>query len=611
MSGDSLGQARFSFSDEADVTRFVDTLARYERGEIDADAWRAFRLVNGTYGQRQEGTASMLRAKIPQGILSAEQMRVLADVAERHSRGFLHLTTRQNVQLHFIPLAEIGEAMATLARAGLTTREACGNSVRNVTTSPTAGVAVDEVFDPVPYAEAFTRHFLRHPLASSLPRKFKVAFSGGGKDHAFATVNDIGFFAAFDPDGRRGFRVLVAGGTATLVASGRELYRFLPAGEILGVAEALLQVFHEKGDRVHRHKNRMKFLVKQLGWEAFSLAYHAAHAKVAVSERGIPELPFDPARPEEATAPASRTRAVSIAELRAIVGADPIAGPGILPRFLPVFDANGATKGVARFARTNVAPQRQPGFSTVTVAVPLGDLSAGRLRALARLAEAYADGAVRTTPTQNLVFLWVPNAEVPTLFEHLAALGLGGTDPVSLADVGSCPGAESCKLAVTQSRGLGQLLNDTFVGETELLDRYPGLEIRMSGCPNGCGLHHVAGLGFQGGMRKVGGRPVPQYFIYVGGDASGQAARFGRLAAKVPARRVPEAVRAILALYDRAGAEGESITDFLGRVDVKEVKKAVGALETLEEADAKPEDFVDLGETEAFRPEATEGECAA
>jgi sulfite reductase (NADPH) hemoprotein beta-component len=546
----------------------------------------------------------MLRVKIPQGILSADALRAVADVSERFSRGFSHITTRQNVQFHFVKLAEVGEAMRVLAAAGLTTKEACGNSVRNITTSSTAGAAADEVFDPVPYAQWFTRFFLRHPLSSTLPRKFKVAFSGGGRDHSFVTINDIGFFATIK-DGVRGFRVTAAGGTATVTTSGKLLFEFVAAHEITAVGLALLSLFHEKGDRVHRHKNRMKFLVKQLGWDAFradfSTRFEALRKDVAPPPWG------DGVPPSEAPPAASSSPPPTTAELTAFVRDESLRGPGVVPRFLPTV---GDDRG-ERFFRTNVAPQRHDGYSIVTVTVPLGDLSAGRWRALARLAESYGDGTVRTTPTQNLVFRWVRTADVRALYTHLRTLNLADPDPVSIADVGSCPGAESCKLAVTQSRGLGELLNDAFTKNRALVDRAAGLEVRMSGCPNGCGLHHVAGLGFQGGMRKIGGRPVPQYFLYVGGDASGEVARFGRLAAKIPARRVPKAIERLIGLYEADRKEGETITAFFGRVELLAVKRAVADLEALDEATATPEDFIDLGETQAFAPDAKEGECAA
>ncbi len=600
-----LGSGRLSFADAGEVDTFVSTLAQFEAGAITPDQWRAFRLVSGTYGQRQDSDASMLRVKIPQGILSAAQLRAIAEVTEKHSRGFSHITTRQNIQFHFVPLGDVADAMRLLEESGLTTREACGNAVRNITTSATAGVAADEVFDPVPYADAFTRHFLRHPLSASLPRKFKVAFSGGGRDHSFATINDIGFFAGRDVmTGERVFRVLVAGGTSTVVASGRLLFPALPVADLFAVGEALLSLFHEKGDRVHRHKNRMKFLVKALGWEVFRAEFLERFARALVEGHA---LPFDGQAPPEEAAPSSRPQPPTLAELHAIVGQDVVRGPGITPRFLPLADHDAH----ARFRRTNVAAQRQPGFSIVTVTVPLGDLSTGRWRALARLSESFANGELRTTPTQNLLFRWVATDQVDALCQQLDALGLAQPDPASLADVGSCPGAESCKLAVTQSRGLAQLINESFTARKTLLDSAEGLEVRVSGCPNGCGLHHVAGIGFQGGMRKVGGRAVPHYFLYVGGDAGGDAARFGRLAAKIPARRVPQAIERIIALYTAGKIAGESITTFLTRVDVPLVKRTLADLDFLDEASASAVDYVDLAESVAFTPEMTEGECAS
>jgi sulfite reductase (NADPH) hemoprotein beta-component len=598
----TLGPAELGFAKQEDVDRFVETLARFERGEIDADAWRAFRLVHGTYGQRQAGDWSMLRAKIPQGIVSADQLEVLAGVADRWSRGFLHITTRQNVQLHFVKLAEVGDAMQALAEVGLTTREACGNSVRNVTTSPTAGVAEDETFDPTPYAEALTRFLLRHRLSASLPRKFKIAFSGGGADHAFASINDIGFHASIR-EHVRGFRITVGGGTALWCQTGRELFAFLPAGEIFAVSEAVMRVFHTHGDRVHRHKNRLKFMMKKMGWEAFAAEVHAQLADVRAA--GVPALPFDPEAPPE---PAPRSRPVRPAgDLDGLVATDAPRGPGIVPRFLPTVGDDAGE----RFRRSNVRRQRQEGFVTVTIAVPLGDLSSGRLRAIASLARSYADGEVRTTPGQNLLLRWVREDDVAALHAGLRRIGLAEPDPDSLADVSSCPGAESCKLAVTQSRGLAQAISLAARADRTLVDRAAGLVVKVSGCPNGCGLHHVAGLGFQGGMRKVGGRPVPQYHVYVGGDPSGSTARFGRMIGKIPARRIVAATARLVDLYEAKREEGESITSWLGRAPTAELRAAIADLERLDEADAEPEDFIDLGESTAFAPVATEGECAA
>jgi sulfite reductase beta subunit-like hemoprotein len=261
----TVGRARLSFASEADIDEFAAMLAKFERGEITADQWRVFRLVRGTYGQRQADDAQMIRVKIPQGMLSASQLHTLADVAEQYSRGFGHITTRQNVQFHFVRLHDVEPAMRALAAAGLTTREACGNSVRNITACQFAGVAADEAFDVTPYAEALTRFLLRHPLSSSLPRKFKIAFEGCPHDHIKLTINDIGWKARID-NGRRGFRVYVGGGTSTMTTAAAVLFDFLPAEEMLDVAEAVLRVFHARGDYQHKQRNRMKFLIKAIGW---------------------------------------------------------------------------------------------------------------------------------------------------------------------------------------------------------------------------------------------------------------------------------------------------------------------------------------------------------
>jgi sulfite reductase beta subunit-like hemoprotein len=603
----SLGRANLGLVSPAEIDTFVETLARFERGEIDADAWRAFRLVAGTYGQRQLGELSMLRAKIPRGALTAAQLEAIADVAEQYSRGFAHITTRQNVQFHFMELSQIAAAMVRLGEAGMTTREACGNAVRNVTTSPTAGVAADEIFDPTPYAQALTEYCLRHPLSSSLPRKFKIAFTGGGADHAFALINDLGWHARIESrDGReeRGFRLTVGGGTALWCQSGRELFAFLPASDMLGVTLAILRVFHARGDRVHRHKNRIRYLIKSMGWEPWKAAFHEELARVR--EEGLPTLPFDPNAPPEA-APPSATLASHDGDFEPLLAGDTPHGPGILPRFLPVVgDDDGA-----RFRRTNVHPQRQPGYSVVTVTIPLGDISSGRLRALARLARELGDGEVRTTTAQNLLFRWVPNDRVDSLYGALKSLGLASPDPDSVADVTSCPGAESCKLAVTQSRGLARELGETFQADRALVDRAEGLVVKVSGCPNGCGLHHIAGLGFQGGLRKVDGRAAPYYHVYAGGDPSGDTAKFGRIIGKLPARRATEGTRRLIDLYEAKRAPGESITAYFGRAPVAELKAAIADLESIDPLTAGPEAFVDLAEVDPFRPESTEGECAA
>ncbi len=606
----TLGRARVSFADAGEIDEFVATLERFERGEIGPDAWRAFRLTRGTYGQRQPGDVQMLRVKIPQGILDGAQLRALADVAERYSRGFGHVTTRQNLQLHFLKLHDVESVMRRLAEAGLTSREACGNAVRNVTACPYAGVAADEAFDVTPYAEALTRHLLRHPLSASLPRKFKIAFEGCVDDHALTAINDIGFRARTAPDEapRRGFRVTVGGGTSTLSTTGSELAEFVPAGEILAVAEAIVRLFHRLGDYQHKQRNRMKFLIRSMGWEAWRAEFERTLAEVVAA--GAPRLPFDPDQPPVEEAPRwARPTPPSVDEVTERAASAEVRGPGLTPapvRALPM--TNGA---YADWTRTNVRPQRQAGYAVATVTLPLGDVTGAQLRLLADLAQSLGDASVRTSHDQNLVLRWVKTDDLPELFRRLAAAGLGLPGAGSLADVTSCPGAEACRLAVTQSRGLGRLLAEHLQARPELVRSVPGLNVKISGCPNGCGQHHVAGLGLQGSVRKLGDRVIPQYFLMVGGGVDGERAHFGRLAAKIPVRRVPEAVERLAALCAAERSDDETADAFFRRADLSRIKAALADLERLASEDALPLDFVDLGDDAEFKLETQEGECSA
>jgi sulfite reductase (NADPH) hemoprotein beta-component len=602
----TFGRTRLSFADTRDIDEFVDTLDQFERGAITPDQWRAFRLVRGTYGQRQAEDAQMVRVKIPQGLLTGEQLDALADVADAHSRGFGHITTRQNVQFHFVRLHDVEPAMRTLAAAGLTTREACGNSVRNITACPLAGVGPDERFDVTPYAEALTRFLLRHPLSATLPRKFKIAFEGCADDHVMTAINDLGFRAVLGPGGGRGFRVIAGGGTAIMVKSAGLLHEFLPASEILRVAEALLRVFRRFGDYQHKQRNRMKFMIKALGWPRFLDEYSRELAMCRL-DASAPALDIDPP-PAEARPDGSADSSPSPGLIASRVAAGRVSGPGITPTVVPVFQPGD--EAFARWRATNVRPQKQFGFAIAVVTVPLGDLTSEQMRTVGQLARAYGDGTVRVTPEQDLMMRWINSSDLRQLYRRLAAAGLGLAGAGTIADVASCPGAETCRLAVTQSRGLGRLLEDHLRARPDLVANADGARIKISGCPNGCGQHHVSTIGFQGSVRRLGSRAVPQYFVMVGGGVGNDGASFGRLTAKIPARRIPEAVERLIALYTREKRAGESADDYFQRVDLDRVKAELRALETLGADEATAADFVDLGEDHAFAPEVMEGECA-
>jgi len=599
----TLGRASLRFAEQADVDLFVETLGRFERGEIGADAWRAFRLIHGVYGQRQDDV-QMLRVKIPQGVLSASQLDALADVAS-FSRGFLHVTTRQNVQLHFVKLSDAEAALRRLLESGLTTRGAGGNTVRNVTTCAFAGVAPGELFDVTPYAEALTRHFLRHPLSSTLPRKFKIAFEGCADDHGVTTINDLGFRAAVQ-DGVRGFRVTVGGGTGTLPVAGHPLFEFLPAAEILAAGEAVLGVFHRIGDREHKERNRVKFLIREMGFLSFREEVLSAFAALRLVAANISlRLPFDPQRPPEEAPPSSQRPPAPTAFEAGRAAAAELRGPGLLPvipRGMP---------SELEFAASNVRPQRQPGFVSVVVTLPLGDVTAPQLRLIGQLALAYGDGTVRLTHDQNLVLRWIPTSDVGALSRRLATAGLGTPGAGSVTNVTSCPGAESCRLAVTHSRGLGRLLHDFMDGRPELAALAPQLKLKASGCPNGCGHHHIAGIGFQGSARQLDGRAVPQYFVMTGGEVTREQTFFAKTVARIPARRIPEATERLVELYAKERLPDESAPAFFRRIGAARQKELLADLEQLVPAQARPEDFVDPGQDgETFVVETKSGECA-
>ena len=585
----TVGPARLSFADEKDVDAFIEQLDKFERGELAPDAWKAFRLVNGVYSQRQDG-AMMVRVKIPQGILGSAQLRALAEVADRYSTGVGSLTTRQNFQLHFIALKDTDDAVKLLAEAGLTTRESCGNAVRNVTTCPYAGASALEPFDTTPYAEAVTRRLLRGPLSSTLPRKFKIAFGGCcATDCVGASFNDVGFLAR-TRDGKPGFRVTLGGGLSTLRRTGILAHEFAPAEEALEISEAVVRVFHRTGDRQHRQKARLKFVIDKLGAEAFLQLY--LEEREALRREGpgrlLTDLPASPAR----TSVQPRERAQK--------------------------------PGLAEFVRTNVRAQRESGHAAATVAAqpasehvavtvraPLGKLTAAQLRTLASLAEEFSEEReVRTTLEQNLLLRFVPRAALASLHAALDEAGLATPGARTVGDVVSCPGASSCRLAVTSSRGMAADLTRQLEAQPAVAARAEALSIKISGCPNGCGQHYVAGIGLQGSVRKVSGRAVPQYFVYLGGGYGDGQAAFGRLAAKVPARRVGEAIARLISLYDREKLPGEPAEKFLARLPQPRVSALLLDLETLESADAVPADFIDLGEQQSFAVQTQEGECA-
>src|SRR6267142_2546720 len=447
------------FASAKDIEEFVSVLEAFERGVIGPDEFRTFRLTRGIYGQRQDDV-QMIRVKIPQGVLNGDQLRALASVAREHSRGFGHVTTRQNVQFHFVKMAAVPQAMDAMEKAGLTTREACGNTVRNITACPMAGVCTDEPFDVTPYGEALTRFFLRNPICQALPRKFKIALSGCPTDCAMGAMHDIGVIARTrEVEGRReiGFKVVIGGGLSVSPQNAWVLHEFLPPERLLPVCEAIVRVFDRTGNR--------------------------------------------------------------------------------------------------------------------------------------------------------------KNKEQAAVHRALEAIGLGRGEAGRLLDPTSCPGAESCKIAVTGSRELALAVQSTLTaaagnGGKDLVEAASDLRVKISGCPNSCGQHHVAGIGFHGAARNVNGHAVPAYQMFLGGGVDGDGAHFGRRSAKIPARRVPEALTRLLTLFRDERQPAETALSFFKRVDLDRVNTVLADLTTYSEADLQADDFKDIGSDAPFEMEVGEGESA-
>jgi len=372
-------------------------------------------------------------------------------------------------------------------------------------------------------------------------------------------------------------------------------------------AEAIIRVFHRLGDYKHKKKNRLKFLVKSLGWDAFKVEYE--RERTGLLPRGA-ALPFDASRPPVESAPDwEARRAMSLEEIARRATTTAVIGPGIVPKVEPRLVLE--SREFAEWSRTNVRPQKQDGYSVVIVTTVLGDLTSAQFRLIGELSEIYSDGTIRVTMDQNLLFRWVRNENVGSFYKSLAAAGFARPGAGTLSDVTSCPGAESCKLAVTQSRGLGRVLSDYLLERPDHVAEFSGMDIKISGCPNGCGQHHIAGIGFQGSLKKVGKDPAPQYFVMVGGGSGDGITTFGRLAAKVPARRCVQALDRLVKLYQDQRADQESALAFFRRVDLAAVKAVLGDLERLTPEEAEPQDFIDLAEVSAFNPEVMEGECSA
>ena len=573
-----------SWADEREIDTFDLFVKRFWRGEITPDEFKRFRLQHGVYGQRQEGL-HMVRVKIPWGGLTARQVERLAELAEEGPRGVGHITTRQNIQFHFVKPEVLVDTLRRLADAGLTTREACGNTVRNVVACPHAGVAPEEPFDVTPYAEATARFLLRNPMNQNLPRKFKISFSGCRDHCGLAPIQDIGGLAVVRGENgasRRGFQLFVGGGLGPSPQVAQLLEEFTLADDLLVTIAAIVRVFDRTGNRENRNLARLKFVIRNLGVDKFrDLVLNEREGLGGVLAGKIPPIVF----PAELSHPAP-------------AGAEHA----------------GAANGDPEFHRwwvTNVRPQKQAGYSMVNVRLTLGDVTAQQLRVLAFVARQFGDGLSRTTNQQNFLFRWIPNGRVAAVYRLLRGAKLAEPSADRLADITACPGADTCQLGITSSRGLALGIGEVFQnGHGNLADE-AGLRIKISGCPNSCGHHHVASIGFSGGSKEFDRQQVPTYQVFLGASLDLGATRYARPALKVPAKNGPALVARLLDLYQLERLESEKFEVFVQRIGVPRIREVVRDLTDLPPQAGAPEKYLDWGGKEQFKVQTGPGECAS
>ena len=566
-----------------EIDEFETEMERFRAGTFDPTSFQSFRLKQGVYGQRQPDV-HMMRVKVPFGGLKADQLDALGEVSARFAplnKG--HVTTRENFQFHHVPLPDTPEFMRVIGDVGLSMREACGNTVRNVTGCDMAGVCADEPFDVTPYAAAYSRYFVRHPFTQALPRKFKTAFSGCERDCAITAIHDMGFIPKL-VNGRRGFKLLTGGGTSIMAKIAPTLYEFVPVEEYLKVTEAVIRVFHRSDElRKNRMKARIKFLIARIGIDDFRTMVEEE------LQEDWAQRSFDP------------TSLLFIEDES--VDAPPLDG---------AYRINGHGDDFTRWIATNVREQKQEGYRAVTVKLPLGDIQAEQFHQLADLSRRYAGGRARITHQQNLTFRWVPEAALGELFDELNEIELGDFGAKEITDVVSCPGTDSCKLGITSSMGLGRAVQETLEALNTSDPLVREMHVKMSGCPNGCGQHHIADIGFHGAAAKAPGGQVPAYELFLGGSYDEGDARIGlRVKTKVPAKRVPEAVRAVIAHYQQDRNDGEAFKDYAARVGAATFEPILAGFKEVPELGRDTiEQYMDWDKTIIYKLERGEGECS-
>jgi len=604
-----------------EIDNFETEIALRKQGKLDEKLFAETRLRRGAYGQRYDNgqrsdgqkvqklnfpsadltkgpntmwdAPGMQRIKIPGGGMNAAQLETMAELAEEYSDGIAHITTRQDFQLHYVHIDDTPSVMRRLAAVGITTREACGNSVRNVTACPYAGVCQHESFDVTPYSKALMRFMLGHPDCQSFGRKFKPAFSGCAQ-HAcgLTSLHDLGVIAkkrVNEATGREevGFEVSVGGGLGAVPYQAKLFESFIPAEELLPLAQAISRVFARLGEKKNRSRARLKFLVQDLGIEKFRA--------LVLEERKI--LPHDP-----------RWTELIEEELKTVESAKNPGGE--LPELVSITTASPDAEPFAKWLRSNIRPQRQAGYVTVTVALPLGDITANQLRSLADIVRRFTKETIRTTVEQNFVIRWVSKKDLPELYRALDAVKLAAPGAGALVDIVSCPGTDTCKLGISSSRGLaGELRKRVSEASYQADEAVRNLHIKVSGCFNSCGQHHVADMGFYGVSRKVAGYAVPHFQVVLGGEWEHNAGSYGTPILAVPSKNIPQVVKRLTDSYVAGREPGEAFKSYIKRTGKAQLKVLLEDLTKLPAGDRSY--FSDWGDPRTYTlGDMGDGECA-
>ncbi len=572
---------------EDEMAQYEQMIKKFRAGEIGETKMQKFRLQFGTYAQRQDGV-QMQRIKIPGGYLTADQLTRLADTADQFASSFIHFTTREDAQLYYLQLEDTPNLLRALQEVGITTREACGNTVRNITACYRAGISHTEAFNVYPYTDALFRFLLRNKFNQNMGRKMKFAFEGCSEDHSALAFHDLGFHAVTREENgaiKRGFRVHIGGGMGSAPILAKIYSEFLPVEEMFNFTVAVLRVFDRFGERKQRMKARMKFLVQSMGWDKFKAAVDAERAIIG-------ELPSVADYLQDAVEPEFANTAATLNVLNPLTN-DP---------------------NYQQWAQDNVIAHRVEGFRGVHVRTKLGDITSDRARELAAIARQFSASELRVSIEQNLFLPWVRVSDLPSLYQALQQATLADAGAETIADVTACPGADTCRLGIASAKGLGSAISESFFTGTLAPYREANrdLRIKISGCPNGCAQHAVSNIGFHAASLSNDGRNVPTHILFLGGAANHGAPKAGKIIGKFPARASIQVVEELLKLHNSEKLDGEDFNSFLARVGDQRVKAALEPLRAIPSFDADPTFYDDYGhENEKFTVRSgIRGECA-